>query len=385
MSDNLRRYCAILVALKQHYPSEPTGNLARHLGTLAALISGIVGSKKCHLPAIASKLPAGCSPQKAKKRESRIKRLARFVQNKTVTPEAFFAPYAQALVESLPAGPLVLVMDGSQVGRECMALLVSCMALLVSVLYQQGDKKRALPLCWQVVKAKKGHFTQQRHQELLAQAKRLIPPHRAVIFLGDGEFDGPELLADVRAAGWHFVCRTAKNALLCEADWPGEAFSLSDLMADGLLCPGETIELTDLLFTAQGLGPVLVAAVWERSQKEPLLLVSSLDFLDEARAWYKKRFGIETFFSDQKSRGFYLCHSHLRDPARLCRLLIATCLAYYWLVCLGAEVRRQGWQSIIHRRHRCDLSLFQLGGHWLEHCQNEGWQIPVPLRMQPIK
>ena len=268
MSDNLKRYCAILVALKQHYPSEPTGNLARHLCTLAALISGIVGSKKCHLPAIASKLPTSCSPQGAKKRESRIKRLARFVQNKAVTPEAFFAPYAQALVESLPAGPLVLIMDGSQVGR-------GCMALMMSVLYQQGDKKRALPLCckkralplcWRVVKAKKGHFSEQSHRQLLAQAKRLLPSHRTVIFLGDGEFDGPELLADVQRAGWQFVCRTAKNALLCEADWPGETFALSDVMADGWLRPGESIELPDLLFTAQGLGPVLVAAVWERGQ-----------------------------------------------------------------------------------------------------------------------
>ena len=173
MSDNLKRYCAILVALKQHYPSEPTGNLARHLCTLAAFISGIVGSKKCHLPAIASKLPTSCSPQGAKKRESRIKRLARFVQNKTVTPEAFFAPYAQALVESLPAGPLVLVMDGSQVGRGCMALMVG--ALVHGMMrswsafwhYAAGRascKKRALPLCWQVVKAKKGHFSQQSHQ-----------------------------------------------------------------------------------------------------------------------------------------------------------------------------------------------------------------------------
>ncbi len=50
MSDNLRRYCAILVALKQHYPTEPTGNLARHLATLAALICGIVGSRKTNLP-----------------------------------------------------------------------------------------------------------------------------------------------------------------------------------------------------------------------------------------------------------------------------------------------------------------------------------------------
>lgn len=372
MSDNLRRYCAIHSALLQQYPGGPTGNLARHLKTLAALVCGIVGSKKTHLPAIAGKVPDG------RKRESRAKRFARFLQNPSVTQEAFFVPYAQALVESLPAGPLVLIMDGSQIGRGCMALMVS---VLYECQHQRGSQKRALPLCWQVVNAKKGHFTQERHQQLLAQARQIIPTHRQVIFLGDGEFDGPELLADVRAAGWHFACRTAKNVLLAESDWPDETFCLSDLG----LQPGESMELTDLLFTAQGLGPVLVGAVWERGQTEPLLLVSSLDFLSEARAWYRKRFSIETFFSDQKSRGFYLCHSHLSQSERLSRLLMATCLAYYWMVCLGAEVVRCGWQAVVHRAKRCDLSLFQLGLIWLEHCLNEGWHPPVRLQVQTGK
>ena len=382
MSDNLRRYCAIHSALVQLYPAEPSGNLARHLATLAALICGIIGSKKTHLPAIAAKVPGGSSP-KGGGRESRAKRFARFLQNKAVTEEAFFRPYAKALVASLPPGPLVLVMDGSQVGR-------GCMALMLSVLYRQGNQngkshQRALPLCWLTVQAGKGHFPEERHKELVAQAQGLLPPGREVIFLGDGEFDGPDLLSSVQAAGWHFVCRTARNCLLQEADWPGETFRLSDLMADGLLRPGTCVELTDLLFTAQEFGPVLVGAVWERGQKQPLLLVTDLSFLEDARDWYKRRFGIETFFSDQKSRGFYLCHSHLSQPERLSRLLMATCLAYYWMVCLGVEVVRQGWQGIIHRRKRCDLSLFQLGLIWLEHCLNEDWPVPVRLQMQPTK
>ncbi len=382
MSDNLKRYCAILSHLKQLSPKEPTGNMARHLCTLAALVSGIVGSKSCHLPQIARKVPDGS------KHESRSKRFARFLQNKTVTPEAFFLPYAQALVESLPPGPLVLIMDGSQIGR-------GCMALMLSVLYehegphgnqkqgrQAGDKKRALPLCWRVVRAKKGHFPQEGHQGLLAQVSQVVPPHRAVIFLGDGEFDGPGLLADVTAAGWRYVCRTTKSVLLAEADWPQETFTLSRMMADGALQPGDCLELADVLFTAQGLGPVLIGAVWEPAQDEPLLLVTNLEFLHEARLWYKKRFGIETLFSDLKSRGFHLGHSHLGDPQRLSRLLLAACLAYYWMVCLGAEVLRRGWQRIIHRTERCDLSLFQLGLTWLEHCLDEGWPAPVRLQVQ---
>lgn len=376
MSDNLKRYCAILSHLKQLAPTEPTGNQARHLQTLAALVSGIIASKKTHLPAIASELPQSTSPQGGQRRESRSKRFARFLQNPKVTPETFFLPYAQALLQSLPPGPLVLVMDGSVVGR-------GCMALMLSVLYQQGSLKRALPLCWLVTQAPKGHFTQERHQSLLAQVRRLIPAGRRVLFLGDGEFDGGGLLQDIAAAGWQYVCRTTKSTLLAEADWPGETFTLAQMMADGALQPGDVVEMPDLLFTAQGVGPVLVGAVWERGHREPLLLVTNLDFLSEARAWYKKRFGIETFFSDQKSRGFYLCHSRLRDPARLSRLLMATSLAYYWMVCLGAEVMRRGWLGIIHRDKRCDLSLFQIGLIWLKHCLNEGFPVPVRLQGRP--
>jgi hypothetical protein len=41
---------------------------------------------------------------------------------------------------------------------------------------------------------------------------------------------------------------------------------------------------------------------------------------------------IETFFADQKSRGFHLHKSHIADPQRLSRLCIAACLAYIWIV-----------------------------------------------------
>jgi hypothetical protein len=44
MSDNLRRYRAIRQALKQWYPGEPRGRLVQHLTSLAAFMSGIVGS-----------------------------------------------------------------------------------------------------------------------------------------------------------------------------------------------------------------------------------------------------------------------------------------------------------------------------------------------------
>ena len=71
ISDNLRRYRAIRDAFTQWYPDQPTGTVTRHLTTLAALISGIVGSKSTQLPSVATKIPDGAKP------ESRVKRLGR--------------------------------------------------------------------------------------------------------------------------------------------------------------------------------------------------------------------------------------------------------------------------------------------------------------------
>jgi len=92
MRDNLRRYRAICHALKQAYPTPPTGHFARHVQTLAALISGIVGSKSTQLPTIATKVPDGTRP------ESRVKRFARWVDNERILEEMYFVPYAEILL-----------------------------------------------------------------------------------------------------------------------------------------------------------------------------------------------------------------------------------------------------------------------------------------------
>jgi hypothetical protein len=360
MSDNHRRYCAIKNALTRLCPNAK-GNVARHLTTLSALICGIVGSHQSQLPAIASKAPG-----EAAKRQSRITRYERFLKNKAITVQQYYLPYVKALLKSLPEGPWVLVIDASQVGRNSMALVVS-------VLYHQ----RALPLCWLVVNAKKGHLLETLHCELIQKAQELLGSDREVILLGDGEFDGIELLETLRVGGWEYVCRTAKNVCLYEE---GQSFGFEDLY----LHPGEYVEIAGVEFTLARYGPVRVIAVWESGYLEPLYLVTNLELGQEALSCYRRRYGIETFFSDQKSRGFHLAHSHLSDPERLSRLLIASCLAYIWMVCLGARVKQKGCVSLIHRGKRCDLSLFQIGLIWVEHCLSEGIPIWVNFKIPDI-
>src|SRR6266516_6139392 len=146
MSDNLRRYRAIREALTQCYPGQPSGTVARHLITLAALISGIVGSKSTQLPHIATKVPDGTKP------ESRVKRFARWLDNDHILEEVYFLPYAAILLHHLALETLVLVIDGRVVGHGCNALMLHVI-----------DKGRALPLAWRVRQGPKGHFPEALH------------------------------------------------------------------------------------------------------------------------------------------------------------------------------------------------------------------------------
>lgn len=358
MSDNLRRYRAIKNAIMQLYPTEPKGNTARHLDTLAALISGIVGSKSTNLPAVAGKVPDGT------KRESRVKRFSRWMQNERINTQSYFLPFAEALLENLATDRiLLLALDGSEAGRQCLVLMVS-------VIY----KKRSLPIAWTVVTGNKGHFPEEAHVRLLEQVHEIIPAAAGVILLGDGEFDGIERQATVDAYGWEYVCRTAKNAQL---GVEGETISFHELD----LQAGECISLPAVSFTLAAYGPVLAIAYWETRYEEPIYLVTNMELVEEACYWYAKRYRIETFFSDQKSRGFNLHKSHISDPVRLARLLIAACLAYIWIIYLGVIAKRDNWVKIVHRTDRCDLSLFQLGLILLDHFLDEHIHIPVAFQM----
>jgi len=143
MSDNLRRYRAIRDALAQGSPTSSQGHFARHLNTLAALLSGMVGSKSSHLPHIATKVPDGTTP------ESRVTRFPRWLDNDHLLEEVDFLPSADVLRRHLALQTVVLVMDGRGVGRGCTALMIHVVS--------QG---RALPLAWRVRHAPKGPVPQ---------------------------------------------------------------------------------------------------------------------------------------------------------------------------------------------------------------------------------
>jgi len=360
MSDSRQVHRAIKQAVKQLYPEEPRGNLARHLETLASMVTGIVLGKSCQLPKMASKIPGEVHP------DSRVKQMSRWMQNETITLSLYFLPFVRPLLKALAATrPLVVIMDGSAVAR-------GCVTLMVSVIYAQ----RAIPIAWLVVEGTKGHFPAEMHVALLREVQRLVPETASVVLLGDGEFDSPELQAEADGYGWDYVCRTAKNIQIgVDEAW----LSLADLK----VTRGKREFRKQVLFTQAAYGPVMVIAWWDARYDQPIYLVSNLTSVRAACRWYQKRMHIETFFSDQKSRGFQLDQSHVSDPARVMRLMLAACFAYLWVIFLGTRAYQDGWRPKIHRWHRCDLSLFQLGLRLLDYLLKNDLPLPSEFSLQP--
>jgi len=81
----------------------------------------------------------------------------------------------------------------------------------------------------------------------------------------------------------------------------------------------------------------------------------------EAQRWYRKRFTIETLFSDVKGRGFHLDKTRLYIPDRVSRLILATAITYLFTVFLGVDLIHSGKLGELVRTDDSYYSLFQLG------------------------
>ena len=284
--------------------------------------------------------------------------LRRLLANEALDYSVYYLPFIRIVLNGLVNRPLVVVVDGSVTGH-------GCVTLMVSVVYQ----RRALPLMWITRKGKKGHFPETIHVELIKAVQDILPQGREVTVLGDGEFDGTDWLDTINRHGWRYVCRTAKDSVFYEGE---DDFKIKDICPERGGCTG----IQGVSFTKRRYGSLMAVAWWGRKYQEPIYLVSNLTLPEEACQLYRKRFRIETLFSDFKGRGFQLQKSGLIDPVRVSRLLIAVSLAYVWVISLGVYTLKTGWNKIIHRTDRCDLSLFELGKRLLKRFSSNN--IPLP-------
>jgi hypothetical protein len=198
--------------------------------------------------------------------ESRVTRFARWVKNAHVTEEGYCIPYATILLQPLAVPTLVLVIDGSVVGRGCVALMLHAVS-----------KGRALPLAWQVRQGAQGHFPEDLHSALVQQGHKRVPPGASVVLLGDGACDGIRRQHTLHAYRWSSVVRTGSHITVM---WDGDHCRC----ATGAAClkPGTLVEWRDVRVTAEAYGPLMLLCCWAKGSTDPLYLGTHMAAADEA-------------------------------------------------------------------------------------------------------
>jgi len=357
MTDRHRVYTKVLKMLKQMLELDRQG----HVVTLAMMITGIVLGHKAQLSVMSSEVPVNA------KEKSIAMRLRRWVKHNQIDVDAICMPFARQILEALSSSPLVFVMDGSQAGRNCMVLMVG-------VLY----KKRALPIAWVVYQGKKGHTTAERDIQALEKVQALIPEGKEAILLGDAEYDTKEMLVWLQEnTNWHYVLRTSPQIYVQQGNisQPIEAYPLQK---------GQVTLHRQVGFTQDATVSINLIGWWGSRYEKPIYLLSDFTNPYHACKYYRRRFQIETFFSDQKSRGFHIHKSHLSDPTRLSRMLIAACLAYVWMICQGMAVVASNRTGLIDRTDRIDKSLFRLGLDWLKYALKRNIDFELIFQFHPL-
>jgi len=90
------------------------------------------------------------------------------------------------------------------------------MTLMISIVWNN----RSIPICWVVRQAPKGHFPEQMHVDLFTEFANIIKDcglsQSEIVVLGDGEFDGDQLIKLCQSQDWSYVLKTAKDTLVSE-------------------------------------------------------------------------------------------------------------------------------------------------------------------------
>lgn len=326
--------------LAQHVPDPCQSRLKN----MALLMTGLYLSGSVHLGKVARKLPIRA------KRLSLARRLSRFLNNRAVDVEAWYAAWAEWMIRSASSdGKLRLMLDTTKVTASQRLL---CVAV--------GYQCRAVPLLWDWVGHHKGHCTVNQQIRLLERLHAMVPDGIAVSIVGDGEFGNVLVLELLDHWGWDYALRQAKDTKISGAGITGVG-RLDELPIQR----GQTRILCDVQLTLANY-PTNLVIIWRRTEDEPIYLATNQSSIKATWKLYKRRMWIEEMFGDMKRNGFDLERSRLWHAERLNRLMLAVSLVYIWLVAVGEHVWHNDWADEVDRNDRRDLSIFRLGWDFIE-------------------
>lgn len=220
-----------------------------------------------------------------------------------------------------------------------------CQVNILMVLASQGAVQ--VPLYWELLANKSGNSSSQDRKAILAKCMRLLGKGRIGLLIADREFVGHVWLKYLKDNGIAFCVRLPKHHLLERLD--------GRVLQPIAVAPGQTVHLKDCL----------VDGVWGQvylkrlTDGDLLYLFGTMParYLGQV---YGRRWTIEACFQSLKSRGFDLESTHLKDLAKLKKLIALVSIAFSMCVSLGIhqhervkkiKVKNHGYKANSFFRH----------------------------------
>ncbi len=282
---------------------------------LADITASVLEVRSVNTTELANVLPRDC-----KKPESSYRYINRFFKSKLVRPKNILKSYIKQLLKN--ASPqnqtLIIQMDQTKIcdGFECLMLSLRTV-------------KRAVPLLF-VVKKTKGNIPFEEQEKLLNDFYKMIPKKIKILFCADRFYGTSMLIEWCQKHNFDYRIRLKGNMKFIHE---GGEITGNDAHKLGLkfLINGEFYNKE--IKTNVGI-------LQEKGHKEPWIIAmpltskpSKYKVLD-----YGLRWGIESMFSDLKTRGFRIADTHIRSEFRLENLLLVLTLALYWCVSTGMAI-----------------------------------------------
>jgi hypothetical protein len=290
-----------------------TGLYILHIRGLADITASILSCRSVNTTEIANVLP-----RQVNDKDARYRCINRLLQNTKIVPSAVMKSFVKQTIQRLSerGETVILMMDQSKIGnqREC---------LMVSMRFGS----RALPVGW-IVRETQGNIGFHEQEALLNTIAPMVPAGVPILLAADRFYGTSMLVGWCQKQGWSYRIRLKGNLIFQHQG--GDITPLAALKNNLTALENATFNDTDITTN--------IGILHETGHPEPWFFAMDCPPTKHKVLDYGMRWGIESMFSDFKSRGFGITQSQIKATDRLERLILVLTSAMYWAVSTGMQV-----------------------------------------------
>lgn len=335
----------------------------RHIKTFIWMMIGLIESSTISLTEWST-----YTDSRAVFAQSTVRRFSRWLMNKRIEVNTLYAPIIAEALSEWGEQKLYLALDTSMLWDEF------CLIRL-SVIY----RGRAVPIAWRIIEHGSATVSFDKYRPVLEQALMLLPLDICVVLLADRGFADTGLMAYCEEfLGWSWIIRAKKSFRIYRRG------KRSSKIGNLQLKRGQARCFHGISVTDQKYGPVHLAIGKPLDSKESWYLLASDLTSRTTFAEYGLRFDIEESFLDDKSNGFQLESSRLRNVEALNRLCFVLAVATLFLVSQGTSVVESEQRRLVDAHWFRGSSYLKIGWRWVQRAKIKGWQLVDRLFLSPL-